>query len=139
SSRKIRKIKKISNNNRSSSNNRTSRIKRISSRLKTSSRKTNREATKTKKNNSKTTSRRRKTNHKRNSSNSPARVHLHRPTQKSGRAISLRPRRGSSKLNNHQVRAKEKIRNRRRHRQKVMRKAPPLLPRNRRKRNLPAK
>ena len=122
-----------------SSKTRTSRIKRISSRHKTSSRKTNRAATKTKKNNSKKTSLRQKTNRKRNSSNSPARVHLPRPAQKSSRTISLRLRRANDRLNNHQVRAKEKTKSRRRHREKARRKTPPLPPRNRRKRNLPAK
>ena len=128
-----------SSSNNSSSKTRTSRIKRISSRHKTSSRKTNRAATKTKKNNSKKTSLRRKTNRKRNSSNSPARVHLPRPAQKSSRTISLRPRRDNDRLNNHQVLAKEKTKCRRRHREKARRKTPPLPPRNRRKRNLPAK
>ena len=128
-----------SSNNSSSSKTRTSRIKRISSRHKTSSRKTNRAATKTKKNNSKKTSLRQKTNRKRNSSNSPARVHLPRPAQKSSRTISLRLRRDNDRLNNHQVRAKEKTKCRRRHREKAKRKTPPLPPRNRRKRNSPAK
>ena len=129
-----------SSNNNSSSKTRISRIKRISSRHKTSSRKrTNRAATNSKKNNSKRTSLRRKTNRKRNSSNNPARVHLPRPAQKSSRTNSLRPRRDNDRLNNHQVLAKEKTKCRRRHREKARRKTPPLPPRNRRKRNLPAK
>src|SRR5439155_16449405 len=78
-----------------------------------------------------------KTNRKRNSNNSPARVHLPRPAQKSSKTISLR--RASDRLNNHQVRAKEKTKCRRRHREKARRKTLPLPPRNRRKRNLPAK
>ena len=139
SSRKISNSSNSNSNSSSSSKTRTSRIKRISSRHKTSSRKTNRAATKTKKNNSKKTSLRRKTNRKRNSSNSPARVHLPRPAQKSSRTISLRLRRANDRLNNHQVRAKEKTKSRRRHREKARRKTPPLPPRNRRKRNLPAK
>ena len=143
SSRKIRKINSnsssSSNNNNSSSKTRTSRIKRISSRHKTSSRKRTRAATNSKKNNSKRTSLRRKTNRKRNSSNNPARVHLPRPAQKSSRTNSLRPRRDNDRLNNHQVLAKEKTKCRRRHREKARRKTPPLPPRNRRKRNLPAK
>ncbi len=126
-------------NNNSSSKTRISRIKRISSRHKTSSRKRTRAATNSKKNNSKRTSLRRKTNRKRNSSNNPARVHLPRPAQKSSRTNSLRPRRDNDRLNNHQVLAKEKTKCRRRHREKARRKTPPLPPRNRRKRNLPAK
>ena len=70
---------------------------------------------------------------------SPARVHLPRPAPKSSRTISLRPRRDNDRLNNHQVLAKEKTKSRRRHREKARRKTPPLPPRNRRKRNLPAK
>src|SRR5439155_687054 len=127
------------NHSRSSSKTRTSRIKRISSRPKSSSRKTNRAATRTKKNNSKKTSLRQKTNRKRNNSNSPAKVHLLRPAQKSSRTISLRLRRANDRLNNHQVPVKEKTKSRRRHREKARRKTPPLPPRNRRKRNLPAK
>src|SRR5262249_52648023 len=134
SSRKIRRIKKISNSS-NNSKTRISRIKRISSRHKTSSRKTNRGTTKTKKNNSKRTSLRRRTNRKRNSSTSPARVHPPRPAQKSSRTISLRHRRANSRPNNHQALAKEKTRSLRLHREKARRKTPPLLPRNRRKRN----
>ena len=128
-----------SSNNNNSSKTRISRIKRISSRHKTSSRKRTRAPTNSKKNNSKRTSLRRKTNRKRNSSNNPARVHLPRPAQKSSRTNSLRPRRDNDRLNNHQVLAKEKTKCRRRHREKARRKTPPLPPRNRRKRNLPAK
>ena len=138
-STKISSSSNSSSSNNNSSKTRISRIKRISSRHKTSSRKTNRAATKTKKNNSKRTSLRRKTNRKRNSSNNPARVHLPRPAQKSSRTNSLRPRRDNDRLNNHQVLAKEKTKCRRRHREKARRKTPPLPPRNRRKRNLPAK
>ena len=139
SSRKINSSSSSNNNNSSSNKTRISRIKRISSRHKTSSRKRTRAPTNSKKNNSKRTSLRRKTNRKRNSSNNPARVHLPRPAQKSSRTNSLRPRRDNDRLNNHQVLAKEKTKCRRRHREKARRKTPPLPPRNRRKRNLPAK
>src|SRR4030095_11335063 len=115
-----------SNNNSSSSKTRISRIKRISSRHKTSSRKRTRAATKTKKNNSKRTSLRRKTNRKRNSSNNPAKARHPSPPHKSGRTIRLCRRRDNDRLNNHQVRAKEKMKNRHLHLEKARRKTPPL-------------
>src|SRR5207302_10001718 len=61
------------------------------------------------------------------------------PEMKTIRRIRLLPRPENERPNNHQVRAKEKTKCRRRNREKARRRTAPLLPRNRRKKNLPAK
>ena len=65
-------------------------------------------------------------------------VSLARRRKATGQSAFANLRRDNNRLNNHQVPAKEKTKSLHRHREKARRKTPPLPPRNRPKRNLPA-